>query len=117
MRIKFIAISALLASCSAAPSITPHKIEIQQGNLIAPEMREKVKVGMSRAQVTAVLGTPLIADPFHARRWDYVYRLEQKGKLIRQQRLTLYFDDDRLKSIDDVNMPAEAAPAPSADKK
>lgn len=122
MRIKLIAVSALLASCSSMSmprlsSLTPHKIEIQQGNLITPEMREKIKVGMSSAMVRSILGTPLINDPFHAKRWDYVYSLQQEGKLVEQQRLTLYFDDERLTRIDDSNMPAVAAPVPSTDKK
>jgi outer membrane protein assembly factor BamE len=117
MRIRILAISVLLASCSslslpslslpALPALTPHKIEIQQGNLITPEMRDKIKVGMAAATVRSVLGTPLIMDPFHPKRWDYVYSLERGGKQIELQRLTLYFDDDRLVRIDDSDMPAE----------
>ena len=117
MRIKLIVVTLLLASCSdiSAPgltSLTPHKIEIRQGNLVTPEMREKLKTGMTRLQVRSVLGTPLINDPFHANRWDYAYRLEQNGILTEQQRLTLYFDDDRLSRIDESNMPPQSAPPP-----
>lgn len=117
MRIKLIAISILLASCSSMPSISPHKIEIQQGNLITPEMREKIKVGMSASMVRSILGTPLITDPFHPKRWDYVYTLQQRGKLVEQQRLTLYFDNEHLTRIDDSHMPVEAAPVPAPGKK
>jgi len=117
MRIKLIVVSLLLASCSdmSMPKLallTPHKIEIRQGNMVTPETREKLKVGMSRLQVRSVLGTPLVNDPFHASRWDYVYRLEQSGKLVEQQRLTLYFDDDRLARIDESSMPPQSAPPP-----
>ena len=120
MRIKIIAVSILLASCSSIsmptlPSLVPHKPEIQQGNLITQEMREKIKVGMSAAMVRSILGTPLINDPFHAKRWDYVYILEQGGKMVEKQRLTLYFDDERLSRVDDSNMPTGIAPA--TDKK
>ena len=116
MRIKLIVVSILLASCSemSAPkisSLSPHKIEISQGNMITPEMREKLKVGMTRLQVRAVLGTPLVSDPFHANQWDYVYRFEKGGKLVEQQRLKLHFADDRLTHIDDSGMPAQPAPA------
>jgi outer membrane protein assembly factor BamE len=31
----------------------------------------KLQVGQSKQQVTALLGTPSIEDPFHAQRWDY----------------------------------------------
>lgn len=109
MRITLIMVAVLLASCggvSRLPSFTPHKMEINQGNLITPEMRRKLKLGMSRSQVRALLGTPLIADAFHPNRWDYAYRLEQNNKLVNQQRMTLYFEGDSLARIDDSTMPA-----------
>jgi outer membrane protein assembly factor BamE len=120
MRIKLIAISVMLASCSSMsmpklPSLVPHKIEVQQGNLITPEMREKIKVGMSAAMVRSILGTPPINDLFHPKRWDYVYSLEKGGKLVEKQRMTLYFDEERLTRIDDSNMPVlpqVGSPAP-----
>ena len=115
MRIKLIVVSLLLASCGgiSKPALfTPYKIEIRQGNKVTPEMREKLKVGMSRLQVRSVLGTPLVSDPFHASRWDYVYRLEQDGTVVEQQRLTLYFDEDHLARIDESNMPAQSVLPP-----
>ena len=122
MRIKIIAISVLLASCSSmsVPGFSflkPHKIEIQQGNLIAPEMREQLKVGMPASVVRSILGTPLLQDPFHANRWDYAYSMEKEGKRVAQQRLTLYFEGDRLSRIDDSHMPALAASVARAEKK
>ena len=116
MRITLIIIAVLLASCggvSRLPSFTPHKMEINQGNLIAAETRRKLKLGMSQSQVRALLGTPLIADAFHPNRWDYAYRLEQNNKLVDQQRMTLYFEDESLARIDDSSMPALLS-APSA---
>lgn len=111
MRIKLIVVSVLLVSCSEMtmpklPSFTAHKMEINQGNMVTPEMRHKLKLGMTRLQVQAILGTPLVNDAFHASRWDYVYRLEKKGKLLEKQRMTLYFEGEHLTRIDDGNMPA-----------
>jgi outer membrane protein assembly factor BamE len=99
MRISLIFISLLLASCSW---LMPHKLEIRQGNLISPEMRARVKVGMTQQQVKAALGTPSITDPFHANRWDYIYRFEQEGVLVEEQRMVLYFENDNLQRIEDV---------------
>jgi outer membrane protein assembly factor BamE len=62
----------LLAGCSSVPSLL-YKIDIQQGNVITHEMLEKIKPGMTRAQVRFVLGSPVISDAFHGNRWDYVY--------------------------------------------
>ncbi len=85
----------LLAGCSSVPSLL-YKIDIQQGNVITHEMLGKIKPGMTRAQVRFVLGSPVISDAFHGNRWDYVYRLEQEGRLIEQHRITAFFEDDRL---------------------
>jgi outer membrane protein assembly factor BamE len=100
MRIQLLLVSVLLASCSL-PTFTPYKVEIRQGNLITQDMRAKIKIGMTQSQVKAALGAPLINDPYHADRWDYVYRFEADGKLKENQRLTLYFSKDVLKRIDD----------------
>lgn len=107
MRFKIILLSLSLAACShvAVPdsltTLTPYKMDIRQGNYVTAEMRDKIKTGMSRAQVRYALGTPMISDVFHGDRWDYVYRLEHSHKLVEQQRLTLYFQGDSLARIDD----------------
>jgi len=48
------------------------------------------------------MGAPLLTDPFHADRWDYVYLFEpgsrSKSKHS-EQRLTLTFADDRVTAI------------------
>ncbi len=100
---KFIllCLSALFVAVGGCSSFSPYKMEIRQGNYVTPEMRKKIKTGMSRQQVTSVLGSPLVTDVFHANRWDYIYRFEEKSTLVEQQRLTLYFEGDFVKRIDD----------------
>ncbi|WP_237248340.1 outer membrane protein assembly factor BamE [Sideroxyarcus emersonii] len=112
MRIHIVLVSVLLASCSSGslPKLTPYKVEIRQGNLITQEMRAKLKPGMTQSQVKALLGAPLIADVYHANRWDYYYSLRQGGEVTEKQRLTLYFDKDLLTRIDDVT-PLESSDA------
>ena len=111
MRIKLILLSMLLASCSylSSPVLSPYKMDIRQGNYVTPEMRGKLKIGMSRQQVRYVLGTPMVSDTFHGDRWDYVYRLEQHGEVVEKQRLTLYFEGDKLVRMDDGEQPGQAA--------
>ncbi|NOX75083.1 MAG: outer membrane protein assembly factor BamE [Gammaproteobacteria bacterium] len=78
-----------------------HKIDVQQGNVITQEMLEKLKTGMDMRQVKHLLGTPLIEDPFHVGRWDYVYRYKAGNTDERQSaHLTLYFDNNLLSKID-----------------
>ena len=92
-----LAISLLLtlAACQ------PHRIEIQQGNEVKPEVLQKLEVGMTRQQVLYLLGTPLLTDPFHQDRWDYIYYLKPGNEDALFSRLTLFFQGDRLSRIDD----------------
>lgn len=103
MRIKLVLLSTLLASCSyiSSPALSPYKMDIRQGNYVTPEMREKLRLGMSRQQVRYVMGTPMVSDAFHGNRWDYVYSLEQRGEVVERQQLTLYFEGDNLVRVDD----------------
>ena len=74
----------------------PHKIDVQQGNYIDQAAVAKLKPGMTRSQVRFLLGTPLITDPFHPERWDYMFLDRKGGKLKDEKRLTLYFEGDKL---------------------
>ena len=100
MRARILTLVALLllAGCSSVPSL-PYKIEVQQGNVITQEMVDKLKPGMTRSQVRFALGSPMISDAFHDNRWDYVYRLEQEGRLVEQRKLTVFFEDEKLVRI------------------
>jgi len=112
MRIKLILASMLLASCSgiSTPLLSPYKMDIRQGNYVTPEMREKLKLGMTKQQVRYVLGAPMISDAFHSNRWDYAYRLEQRGEIVEKQQLTLYFDGDNLARVEDSGKPVADMP-------
>ena len=116
MRI-LIPLLALLAGCQGVlmlPGLSAHKIDIQQGNYVTQEMMDKLKPGMAKSQVRFALGTPLVTDPFHADRWDYVYVLQKRGRVVEQRRIVVVFQDDKLTRIEGDVVPKEsAAPAVS----
>ena len=96
---------AVLAGCSTydsvtqrfAQSITPYRITVVQGNFVSAEAAAKMRVGMSRAEVKSVLGTPLLADMFHADRWDYLFYFKRGSTSIVQQRdFIVNFANDRV---------------------
>lgn len=87
----------------------PYKIDVPQGNIIAPKQLETLALGMTRNQVRFVLGTPLVADPFHPDRWDYFYSLKRDGKIVESRRLTAVFQDDKLTEVRGENIPAHLA--------
>lgn len=105
--------AGLLAACGfAAPSrlvglITPYKVEVVQGNVVTSEQVAQLKPGMSRAQVRDILGSPLLADIFHADRWDYVFTIRRQGAAAQTRRVTVRFDGDRMASVDAPELPAE----------
>lgn len=79
-----------------------HRIDIQQGNFLDQEDVARVSVGMTRIQVRALLGTPMVADPFHDSRWDYVYYLK-KGRWRKPEfrHFIVHFDaGDKVERID-----------------
>ena len=114
---KLIFVVLLLAGCQSVtlPGLSAHKIDIQQGNVVTQDMVAKLKPGMSRSQVRFALGTPLIADPFHADRWDYVYVMHKKGKLVAQRRIVAVFQDDKLVRIEGDVVPAREGDAKAGD--
>ncbi len=63
--------------------------------------------GSSVASISSLIGTPLVADPFHADRWDYVYRFSQRGTLKEERHITVVFEDDKLARIEGDVVPAE----------
>jgi outer membrane protein assembly factor BamE len=83
----------LLSACF----LRPYRMDVQQGNYLDRETIAKLKPGMTRAQVRFILGTPLIADPFNPNRWDYLYYNRPGRRIQDVRRLTLYFEDEKLK--------------------
>ena len=98
---------AALAGCQSLSSdsgvvglLTPYKMEIVQGNVITSEQAAAIRPGLTRIQVRDVLGSPLLADPFHAARWDYVFTIRRQGTEPQLRRVVVLFKGDVLESID-----------------
>jgi outer membrane protein assembly factor BamE len=87
--------------------ITPYRIEIVQGNVVTSEQAARVKPGLTRLQVRDILGTPLIADPFHADRWDYLFTIRRDGLPNQRRSVVVWFEGDALKTIEAPDLPSE----------
>jgi outer membrane protein assembly factor BamE len=105
LRSLVIVVFLLLDGCAWAPTWGVYKIDINQGNFVTQDAVEKLKVGQTKSQVRLLLGTPLVADAFHANRWDYVYRFESSGGLREEHRLTVLFEDDKVVKWNNDTMP------------
>jgi outer membrane protein assembly factor BamE len=106
--------SFALSGCASLQSsenvlgvITPYRIEIVQGNVLTKEQVALVRPGMSRAQVRDVLGSPLLADIFHADRWDYVFTIRRQGAEPQRRSVVARFEGEVLKAIEAEELPSE----------
>ena len=87
-----------------------YKIPVQQGNVITQEMVNRLKPGMTRNQVSFVMGDTVLQDPFERNRWVYLYTLEVPDFFNQQLKMVLDFEDDLLTTISgDLAPIAEAA--------
>ena len=94
--------AALLVSCNNVGSMDfpgVYKIGIAQGNIITQDMVDQLRPGMSKRQVVFVMGTPLVRDPYHQDRWDYIYSFQPGGGVRGQERISVLFVDDELVSF------------------
>lgn len=80
--------------------ITPYRIDIVQGNVVTKEQLELLKPGLTRNQVRELLGTAMIADPFHADRWDYIFTIRRPGTESQRRSVIIHFDGESLKSVE-----------------
>ncbi len=98
-----LALFFLISGCGVV-----YKMEINQGNYLTKDAAERLREGMSRQQVRAILGTPTTESVFHSNRWDYQFSLERRGRPVTQHRLSVFFDQDRLQRWEAVELPTSA---------
>ena len=103
-----LAAACVLSACSSwvghndrfAYVVPLYRVEIVQGNVVTKEQAEQVKPGMSREQVRDILGSPMVADAFHADRWDYVFTIRRQGAAPQARKLVARFEGERLKALE-----------------
>jgi outer membrane protein assembly factor BamE len=93
-KIALVFLLLTITACSEFPWV--YKIDIEQGNIIEQEAVDQLIPGLTKNQVRFILGSPINIDTFNQQRWDYVYSMSRGGGGHRQERLSLYFVDDRL---------------------
>ncbi|MEC9415531.1 MAG: outer membrane protein assembly factor BamE [Pseudomonadota bacterium] len=77
-----------------------YQANLAQGNFVEKEDLDQIEIGMTRSQVRFLLGTPMIDDPFHQDRWDYIYYLKiGRDKAIFKTWVSIFFENDSVSEI------------------
>lgn len=90
-----------------------YKVDVQQGNVIEQDMLDRLKPGMNKEQVRYIMGTPVLIDPFHNNRWEYVYSYQKGGGIREQRHITLHFEEDKLNRVTGDIIPAAGTRDPN----
>lgn len=122
MRKSILSLSLLslsLTSCSVVLNNLPYvyTIDVNQGNMIDQAMIDQLRPNMTKRQVLYVMGSPMLVDFFHQNRWDYVYSSKKGGEAREQKMISIFFENDQIKSIQgDLKPSTVPVIKPSVDK-
>ena len=89
-------VSIFILSLSSCSSLSPYKVPVLQGNIFSDEDIEKLEEGLTKEQVQYIFGTALIQDPFRDSRWDYFNSVTIGKKIVTENKLTIYFNENGL---------------------
>lgn len=90
----------LITGCSILPS--PYKVPVTQGAVITKDQVNKLQLGMSKEQVTFLIGSPSIQDPLTPNNWIYSFsatNANKHTKISEVKKLILTFDKQELIDI------------------
>jgi outer membrane protein assembly factor BamE len=90
-----------LTACETILTNLPgvYSIDIEQGNMIDQSMVDQLRPNMTKRQVLYIMGSPMLADSFHQKRWDYLYSDQPGGEARQQKRVSLFFNGDNLMGV------------------
>lgn len=91
-KLAVLMLATLLGGC-AFPGV--YKINVQQGSILSEEELSRLEQGMSRQQVHAAIGSPIMLNPVDPTREYYPYTFQRGGGDLQQQRVIVYYEDDR----------------------
>lgn len=93
-------IVTLILLCQLATGCV-YRLDISQGNEIDPGTVEQLEIGMSKAQVEFLMGSPALINPTRPNQWHYVaYFKKGEDGSIQSSTLSLTFEGDILSNIE-----------------
>ncbi len=110
--------SLTLASCTTILTNLPgvYTVDVQQGNIVDQSMIDQLRPSMNKRQVLYIMGSPMLVDFFHQKRWDYLYSAQIEGGDRQQKRISLYFENDQLVGVQGDFKPSEVPVIKTSDE-
>ena len=94
-KILIIIISLLIYSCS---NTNLYRVTITQGTVFAQEDIDKLEIGMTKDQVSFVMGQPSFENFFEKNVWNYIYKITTGDTVDMEKKVKLVFDEKNLLS-------------------
>lgn len=78
----------------------PYMMEVQQGNYITNKELDQIKIGMTKEQITMIIGYPINQFMFNQNHWEFVYSNYKNNTKINEYVIKIYFNKfDKVKLI------------------
>ena len=94
-KLLIIIISLLIYSCS---NTNLYRVTITQGTVFNLEDLDKLEIGMTKDQVSFVMGQPSFENFFEKNVWNYIYKITTGDNVDMEKKVKLIFDEKNLLS-------------------
>lgn len=92
MKTFFLVTSAFLVLTLSGCALRPYQMQVEQGVTLTQGQVSQLQVGMTEDQVSFLLGTPNVVDPYHPNAWYYIYTNQENHQPMTQSQLIVNFD-------------------------
>ena len=97
---KTLIASLLILSLTHCLSYDFSRRVVTQGNLLPQSKINQLHLGMSKNDVSNLMGTSLLSPMFNDQRWDYAFTHRKGSGDLHRKHVSLYFTNDRLTRIE-----------------
>ena len=95
----WISLCVLGLSLAGCANLSPHKSNIEQGNVYSEAMVKQLHTGMSQPEVVSILGSPVLENVFSQDHVVFIYTFKPGNEEMSSKRLLLEFKQGRLHHI------------------
>ena len=87
----YVIIFLVVASCSNA---SIYNRTVTQGTVFKQDDIDRLEIGMSKDQVSFIMGQPSFQNIFDENIWDYYFQVKNGSKIQSEKKLKLFFDEN-----------------------